>query len=247
MGRNDTPAAASYSAAASCSAVPRSAAADFRAARRRRSSCRSFDRINPYRSSENRILDILSCFSPPFIVSSGFLLLPLYSPCPSFARAQRIFPAFPCAPSAPCPAAYLLAKSALFSVHCKYYHHNNRTTVNGRQNSVKATGIVRRIDDLGRVVIPKEVRRTLRIREGDPAADIVDSGRTVLLRDERADRENGLEVIHNGTAQWELRRFAERMRHGLPAVEKPFSRTLRHTLQRNLTVISVIFMRSFGN
>lgn len=34
--------------------------------------------------------------------------------------------------------------------------------------NMKATGIVRRIDDLGRVVIPKEIRRTLRIREGDP-------------------------------------------------------------------------------
>ena len=33
---------------------------------------------------------------------------------------------------------------------------------------MKATGIVRRIDDLGRVVIPKEIRRTVRIREGDP-------------------------------------------------------------------------------
>ena len=33
---------------------------------------------------------------------------------------------------------------------------------------MKATGIVRRIDDLGRVVIPKEIRRTMRIREGDP-------------------------------------------------------------------------------
>ncbi|MBR5441350.1 MAG: stage V sporulation protein T [Clostridia bacterium] len=33
---------------------------------------------------------------------------------------------------------------------------------------MKATGIVRRIDDLGRVVIPKGIRRTLRIREGDP-------------------------------------------------------------------------------
>ena len=32
---------------------------------------------------------------------------------------------------------------------------------------MKATGIVRRIDDLGRIVIPKEIRRTLRIREGD--------------------------------------------------------------------------------
>ena len=33
---------------------------------------------------------------------------------------------------------------------------------------MKATGIVRRIDDLGRVVIPKEIRRVLRIRDGDP-------------------------------------------------------------------------------
>ena len=33
---------------------------------------------------------------------------------------------------------------------------------------MKATGIVRRVDDLGRVVIPKEIRRTIRIREGDP-------------------------------------------------------------------------------
>ena len=37
-----------------------------------------------------------------------------------------------------------------------------------RRADMKATGIVRRIDDLGRVVIPKEIRRTLRIREGDP-------------------------------------------------------------------------------
>ena len=34
---------------------------------------------------------------------------------------------------------------------------------------MKATGIVRRIDDLGRVVIPKEIRRSLRIREGEPS------------------------------------------------------------------------------
>ena len=33
---------------------------------------------------------------------------------------------------------------------------------------MKATGIVRRIDDLGRIVVPKEIRRTLRIREGEP-------------------------------------------------------------------------------
>ena len=38
---------------------------------------------------------------------------------------------------------------------------------------MKATGIVRRIDDLGRVVIPKEIRRTMRIREGDPLLTIL--------------------------------------------------------------------------
>ena len=36
---------------------------------------------------------------------------------------------------------------------------------------MKATGIVRRIDDLGRIVIPKEIRRTMRIREGDSLAE----------------------------------------------------------------------------
>ena len=34
---------------------------------------------------------------------------------------------------------------------------------------MKATGVVRRIDDLGRIVIPKEIRKTLRIKEGDPS------------------------------------------------------------------------------
>ncbi len=42
---------------------------------------------------------------------------------------------------------------------------------------MKATGIVRRIDDLGRIVIPKEIRRTLRIREGDPLEILRGEGR----------------------------------------------------------------------
>lgn len=47
---------------------------------------------------------------------------------------------------------------------------------------MKATGIVRRIDDLGRVVIPKEIRRTLRIREGDPLEIFVDRNGEVILK-----------------------------------------------------------------
>lgn len=47
---------------------------------------------------------------------------------------------------------------------------------------MKATGIVRRIDDLGRVVIPKEIRRTLRIREGDPLEIYTDSNGEVIFK-----------------------------------------------------------------
>lgn len=47
---------------------------------------------------------------------------------------------------------------------------------------MKATGIVRRIDDLGRVVIPKEIRRSLRIREGDPLEIFVDREGEVILK-----------------------------------------------------------------
>ena len=47
---------------------------------------------------------------------------------------------------------------------------------------MKATGIVRRIDELGRVVIPKEIRRTLRIREGDPLEIYTDREGGVILK-----------------------------------------------------------------
>lgn len=47
---------------------------------------------------------------------------------------------------------------------------------------MKATGIVRKIDDLGRVVIPKEIRKTLRIREGDPLEIYVDKNGEVILK-----------------------------------------------------------------
>lgn len=47
---------------------------------------------------------------------------------------------------------------------------------------MKATGIVRRIDDLGRVVIPKEIRRTMHIREGDPLEIYTDEGGRVIFK-----------------------------------------------------------------
>lgn len=56
------------------------------------------------------------------------------------------------------------------------------STVDGGIFYMKATGIVRRIDDLGRVVIPKEIRRTLRIREGDPLEIFTDREGEIILK-----------------------------------------------------------------
>ena len=47
---------------------------------------------------------------------------------------------------------------------------------------MKATGIVRSVDDLGRVVIPKEIRRTMRIREGDPLEIFLDEDGAVVFK-----------------------------------------------------------------
>lgn len=52
----------------------------------------------------------------------------------------------------------------------------------GIKHIMKATGIVRRIDDLGRVVVPKEIRRTLRIREGDPLEIFTDREGEIILK-----------------------------------------------------------------
>ena len=48
------------------------------------------------------------------------------------------------------------------------FTNNTRASFYKGEKTMRATGIVRRIDDLGRIVVPKEIRRTLRIREGDP-------------------------------------------------------------------------------
>lgn len=61
---------------------------------------------------------------------------------------------------------------------------------------MKATGIVRRIDDLGRVVIPKEIRRVLRIREGDPSQMTLAPWEKFCLTLMELERRTGLQAIH---------------------------------------------------
>jgi AbrB family transcriptional regulator (stage V sporulation protein T) len=66
--------------------------------------------------------------------------------------------------------------------HSRRELQSEYTNESGATRAMKATGIVRRIDDLGRVVIPKEIRRTLRIREGDPLEIFVDRDGEVILK-----------------------------------------------------------------
>ncbi len=61
---------------------------------------------------------------------------------------------------------------------------------------MKATGIVRRIDDLGRVVIPKEIRRTMRIREGDPLEIYTNSDGEVIFKKYSAINEMSDNAVH---------------------------------------------------
>ena len=70
---------------------------------------------------------------------------------------------------------------------------------------MKATGIVRRIDDLGRIVIPKEIRRTLRIREADPLL-------TTLTEHEKAHEKAGLQDSSEGLFINGIMGFASRDR-----------------------------------
>lgn len=72
-----------------------------------------------------------------------------------------------------------MATEAMTSPQLTYNQHHEREV---EFALMKATGIVRRIDDLGRVVIPKEIRRTLRIREGDPLEIFVDRDGEVILK-----------------------------------------------------------------
>ena len=68
-------------------------------------------------------------------------------------------------------SAAVLSKSSRWSHSHNSRFHGKPMADESKEarTTVRATGIVRRIDELGRVVIPKEIRRTLRIREGDPS------------------------------------------------------------------------------
>ena len=62
----------------------------------------------------------------------------------------------------------------------RYFDRKQKSTVSPA--TMKATGIVRRIDDLGRIVIPKEIRRTMRIYEGDPLEIFFDTDHNIVLK-----------------------------------------------------------------
>ena len=61
---------------------------------------------------------------------------------------------------------------------------------------MKATGIVRRIDDLGRIVIPKEIRRTLRIREGAPSLTTLSPWEKFCLTLMELEQRAAWEMVH---------------------------------------------------
>ena len=90
---------------------------------------------------------------------------------------------------------------------------------------MKATGIVRRIDDLGRVVIPKEIRRTMRIREGDPLEIFTEKDGEVIFK--------------KYSPIGELGDFAANYVSGLPKkdlVEKRVSRELDDIMNDKVTI-----------
>lgn len=62
----------------------------------------------------------------------------------------------------------------------RYLDRKQKATVTPA--TIKATGIVRRIDDLGRIVIPKEIRRAMRIYEGDPLEIFFDTDHNIVLK-----------------------------------------------------------------
>lgn len=113
-------------------------------------------------------------------MSEAQLLIPVFS-LPGNRRSEF---------SVRCAAALLLASARLLPAilqkenrHITAFMARNAVLGRERMNeTMKATGIVRRIDDLGRVVIPKEIRRTMRIREGDPLEIYTENDGEVIFK-----------------------------------------------------------------
>ena len=112
---------------------------------------------------------------------------------------------------------------------------------------MKATGIVRRIDDLGRVVIPKEIRRTLRLREGTPLEIFTDREGEIILKkyspmmelnafaSQYADamaQSTGLMVCITDRDQVIAASGGAKKEY----LQKPISRQLEHVIQERMTV-----------
>lgn len=93
---------------------------------------------------------------------------------------------------------------------------------------MKATGIVRRIDDLGRVVIPKEIRRSMGVREGDPLEMFVDetsSGLVLVPYHSNASTKirgiaENLSTIGNTPAHWKIAEKLKEIAKELESVEE---------------------------
>ena len=62
---------------------------------------------------------------------------------------------------------------------------------------MKATGMIRRVDDLGRIVIPKEIRRSVGIREGEPLEIFIEGGDTVCFRKYKTNLSDAVEHLRD--------------------------------------------------
>lgn len=77
---------------------------------------------------------------------------------------------------------------------------------------MKATGIIRRIDDLGRVVIPKEIRRTLGLHEGDPMEIFLDNDKGVIFKRYGGKLDDDMITLADSLDNEDMLEFADEMR-----------------------------------
>ena len=121
---------------------------------------------------------------------------------------------------------------------------------------MKATGIVRRIDELGRIVIPKEIRRTLRIRESDPLEIFTDHEGAIILKKYSPVGEMGVlaeqyaeslsQTLGSLVCVTDTDRIIAASGNGKKDfLEKGITKELRHTLADRMQVISSIGERKF--